>query len=392
MYVARRLSEYIETPDALSVPPDGPNSGFLVIQDEDSETYSCFGSCKNHRLKDLPFPQNKKLTFNVKQGKNDSPLDIFFIPVLNLPLSCNRYYAIQPHGKHKGEAFTSSREEDMATFCFCRRVKEIKPKPLDPRNVYQQFEICVCENSCATRGLFYAKSVAPDGCPPYFMRSKGWSGWTKTPKNYQLDEAPGLDASLRARQPDFNFAPTYKTSEAVVVGEWYSPFMFVKEGAMKLKDQLKRSPFYQVTLEQQWEQIFSCRNQYCDGKSVTVDVNLDGETVYVAGNRAEWVESNVVDGVIWFRSRGNAAGKETKVGLTVELVQRVKWEQERGRWKAGKERQLKVERTEQYQGNGGWKEFGCYVLVESFVIRRMDGPVVMNWDFRHIQHIKSIWQ
>ncbi|CAI9096346.1 OLC1v1032460C1 [Oldenlandia corymbosa var. corymbosa] len=396
MYVARPRSEYIKNPEALSLPPDGPNSGYLVIQDEESETYSCFGLCKNRSIQDFPFPQNKVLTVRYEQSNGQSSYvslnDTILIPVLNLPLSSNRYYAIQPHGKHKGEAFTCSREEDMATCCFCRCVKDIKPKPFDPKNVYQQFEIYVHENCCAVKGYYYAKSIAPDGFPPYFLRRKGWRIWAKTPKKYKLDEAaPGLNASLRARRPDINFPASYRTSEAVVVGKWYSPFMFVKENTLTLKDQAERSPFYQVTLEQRWEQIFSSQNHYHEGKSVNVDVNLDRETVYVAGNKAEWDERNVVEGAIWFRRFGKAAGEEATAGLSVELVQRIKWEAERGGWEGGKERDFKVERTEKFEGKGDWNEFGCYVLVESFIIRRSDGSVIMNWDFRHTQHIKSIW-
>ncbi|CAI9096347.1 OLC1v1032461C1 [Oldenlandia corymbosa var. corymbosa] len=397
MYVVRPLSEYNKNPDALSQPPDGPNSGYMVILDKEAETYSFFGLFKNHSLKGFPFPQNKELTicYTQSNGQNSSSTsydDTILIPVLNLPLSSNRYYAIKPLGKHKGEAFTCSREEDMVTCCFCTSIQDTKPKPFDPKNVYQQFEINVKEYFLAGKGYFYAKSVAPDGFPPYFLRRKGWRIRAETPKKYKLDEvAPGLNASLRARRPDIDFLPSYRTSEAVVVGKWYSPFMFVKESTLTLRDQVERSPFYQVTLEQRWEQIFSSRNHYHEGKSVNVDVNLDRETVYVAGNKVDWDDRNAVEGVIWFRSYGKAAGEETTMGLSVELVQRMKWEAERGGWKDGKGRQVKVERTEKFEGKGDWNEFGCYVLVESFIIRRLDGTVVLNWDFRHTQHIKSLW-
>ncbi|CDP00528.1 unnamed protein product [Coffea canephora] len=392
MYVARPLSEYTKNPDTLSLPPEGPNSGYLVIQDEESETYSCFGLCKNRTVRDLPFPQNKNLTVQYVQGSGESQDvsldDAVFIPVLNLPLSSNRYYVIKPHGNHKGKAVTCSREEDKTTCCFCRCVKDIKPRPFDPKNIYQQFEVFVYEAACVGRGYFYAKSVAPDGFPPYFLRRKGWSVHTKTPKHYELDEAPGLNASLRARLPEFSVPPSYKSSEAVVVGKWYSPFLFIKDGIVK--DQMKRSMFYQVTLEQKWEQVYSTQNSYHEAKSVSMDVTIDREAVYIAGNKAVWDEKNVVEGAIWFKSFGRA-GEEATVGLSIELVQRMKWEQERAGWLGGNERQVRVERIEYSGEKGEWREFGCFVLVESFVFKRMDGSLLMTYDFKHPHQIKCTW-
>ncbi|KAL3501604.1 hypothetical protein ACH5RR_036053 [Cinchona calisaya] len=115
MCVAGPLSEYIKNPNSLKLPPEGTNSGYLVIQDQESEKYSSFGFFKNRTLEDLPFPQNKDLTVCDSQntGRTHSSShhnrhkhvyldDALFIPVLNLPLSSNRYYAIKPHGNHKG--------------------------------------------------------------------------------------------------------------------------------------------------------------------------------------------------------------------------------------------------------------------------------------------------
>ncbi|WOL07169.1 hypothetical protein Cni_G15907 [Canna indica] len=48
-----------------------------------------------------------------------------------------------------------------------------------------------------------------------------------------------------------------------------------------------------------------------------------------------------------------------------------------------------VERVEEYRGGvGGWKRFDCYVLVEKFVLRRMDDRVVPMVDFRHIKKVR----
>ena len=112
MYVTRPLSLYRKSTDALPLPPpEGPNSGYLVVNDdEDSETTCCFGLCKESRIRDLPFPQNKNLVLRYTAIVGDYPslqrrtsyYEILFIPVLNQPLSSNRYYAIRPQGRHKG--------------------------------------------------------------------------------------------------------------------------------------------------------------------------------------------------------------------------------------------------------------------------------------------------
>lgn len=105
------------------------------------------------------------------------------------------------------------------------------------------------------KGYFNAKSVATLGFPPSFLRRKEWPIYTKTPKNYQLSEALGINADLRARFPEFDFPLSNRSSEAVVVGKWYSLFMFIRVGT--LKDQIKRSIFYQTTLEQRWEMFLN---------------------------------------------------------------------------------------------------------------------------------------
>lgn len=102
MYMTRRLSQYRSNPKSLSLPPEGPNLGYLVVQDEENETYSCFGLCKepDPYLDHLPFPQNRNRNLTIRSGRVF--LDVNFFPVLNQPLSRNHYYLIEPHGKHKG--------------------------------------------------------------------------------------------------------------------------------------------------------------------------------------------------------------------------------------------------------------------------------------------------
>ncbi|KAL3644617.1 hypothetical protein CASFOL_009797 [Castilleja foliolosa] len=374
------------SPELLTAQPSsyGPNSGFLVIQDEESETYTCCGCCKRRSLKHLPFPQNKELliwyTTYVVDKVEISEDPVFFIPVLNQPLSSNHYYAIVPHGKHKGKAFTCSREEDKTSCCFCRCVKDVKPSPLDPHNIYQQFQIAPHQAFLASKGSFSATSTTSGGFPPYFVRRGGWTIRTKTPHGFKLDTAKGLDSSLRARLPEFNLSLSQNSSQPLVVGKWYSPFMFVKEGT--LKDQVKRSMYYEVTLEQIWEKVFACRKSNGDNK-VVIEAEVENEEVFVGESKCKWDEKNVVDGLIWFKSSGKS------VGLRVEIVERMKWEQARGGWD---ERRTKINKVEKVEKGVRWSEFGCYALVERFNFKRMDGSLVMSYDFKHFNKFKTKWE
>ncbi|PIN13424.1 hypothetical protein CDL12_13950 [Handroanthus impetiginosus] len=369
MYVTRPLSQLLKSSESLTAEPDGPNSGYLVIQDEKSETYSCFGYCKNRTVKELPFPQNKELTVQRMTSPGESTygslIPVFLIPVLNQPLSSNRYYAIVPHGVHKGHAFTCSREDDKTNCFFCQCINDIKPKPLDPNNIYQQIHFLPYEALRNTRGTFLVTSIAPDGYPPYFFRREGWTVQTKTPRHFKLElTAQGLDSKLRARFPDSNL------SQSSVEGT--------------LKNQMTKSMYNEVTLEQRWEQIFTCKkkNNY-DHKSVVVDALIEKEEVFVGGIKALRTEK---DGVVWFANNGGGMG----VGLRVEVVERMKWEQERGGWVGGEEREVKI--SKEFKESGDWRVFGCYVLVERFNLRRMDGSLVMCYDFKHFDVIKSKWE
>ncbi|CAN1296165.1 hypothetical protein LINPERPRIM_LOCUS23052 [Linum perenne] len=107
MYVTRPLSLYRRDPSAASSPPpEGPNSGILVIQDEEAQPTSCFGLCNSSQVKDLPFPQNKNLQVRYTSQAGDTTHTsvnyVVFIPALGQPLSSNRYYVINRRGNHKG--------------------------------------------------------------------------------------------------------------------------------------------------------------------------------------------------------------------------------------------------------------------------------------------------
>ncbi|KAM1214627.1 hypothetical protein ACFX2J_011159 [Malus domestica] len=141
MYVTRPLSMYKKSPEDLSLPPpEGPNSGILVIQDEEAETTCCFGLCKSHELLDMPLPQNKnlKLRYVTQTGQSQHVSHFYtaFIPVLNQPLASNRYYAIQSRGKLEGQAYTCSTDENLGTCCFCTYVNDVPSQPFNPNNIY----------------------------------------------------------------------------------------------------------------------------------------------------------------------------------------------------------------------------------------------------------------
>ncbi|KAF8407887.1 hypothetical protein HHK36_007025 [Tetracentron sinense] len=50
---------------------------------------------------------------------------------------------------------------------------------------------------------------------------------------------------------------------------------------------------------------------------------------------------------------------------------------------------VKVEKIEEFGREMGWKRIGCYVLVESFVLRRIDESLLLTWDFRHTYRIQK---
>ncbi|KDP29325.1 hypothetical protein JCGZ_18246 [Jatropha curcas] len=383
MYVTRRLSFYLRDPSALSLPPpEGPNSGILVIQDEEAQPTCCFGLCYSDQVKNFPFPQNYNLnvryTTQAGQHQSVSVNRVAFIPVLNQPLSSNQYYCIERAGKNKGKAYINSKEEDKTTCCFCNCINDFEPAPLAPQDTYQQFEI-----QRRDWGGFVGKSTTSDGYPPNFLRRKGWRLYTTSPLKFDLNEAQGVDNTLRFRLPDSsNISLSQKTSQPVVVGKWYCPFMFIKDGAVQ--DQFDSSRYYEMTLQQKWEQIFACENNNNNegNAPVIVDVAIENEVVKIGSEKIMYGDDNLVDGVMWF---GN-------VGLSSVIIERIKWEEERFGWISGSQKEVKIKRVEEFRGAGEWKKFGCYVLVESFVLKRMNGSLLLTYEFRHTQHVTSKWE
>lgn len=279
----------------------------------------------------------------------------------------------------------------MASCCFCNCVRDVKPRPLDPNDVYQQFEVVPYGSLCKFNANFSAKSVGDDAYPPCFLRRSGWEIYAKPPKNYELGEAEGINDDVRSRLPDLNFPPFIISSNPVVVGKWYCPFMFIKEG--NLADQMKKSIFYEMTLEQRWERIFEQENN--KGNVVCVQAAFCREAVFIgeSQNEAIWDEKNMVDGVIWFTPLEGDTENNERVGLNSKIVERMKWEEEKVGWVDGGDKRIeKVKREEKFEGGGEWKRFGCYVLVERFVLKRMDESMVLAYDFCHSHRIKTIFE
>ncbi|XVE53110.1 hypothetical protein DITRI_Ditri02bG0178100 [Diplodiscus trichospermus] len=392
MYVTRPLSLYRKSPSALEAEPpaEGPYSGYLVIKDEAAEEQDtfCFGACKRKGVEKLPFPQDKLLNVVHSSDVEETMVTrVWFIPVLDQPLSSNRYYVIRAKGRYKGLACTSSREIDTKLCCFFSDViSDEKPKPFDHRNVYQQFKI-----HRHHRHSFFAKSVATDSIPPKFLRKNGWELRISRSYRLQLNDALGLDSSLRARLPNINFPMYSKKSPSVVVGQWYCPFIFVKEES-RPRRQMKKSLFYTMTLEQWWQQIHSCDKDNDEQNIVKFSKSVQREFNSVYGMQAEKDNKISHGGFRWFRTRPRNDRRRASVGLSLAIMEKIRWLQEEGGWYNGEVSEERIEREEEIRSEYGWRRFACYMLVESFNLRRMDGTLVLRHDFRHTHKIQSKWE
>ncbi|XP_061353638.1 uncharacterized protein LOC133298386 [Gastrolobium bilobum] len=391
MYVTRPLSMYRRSPSTLEIPtPDAPYSGYLVITDEEAEAEDtcCWRLCRRKKVKKLPFPQDKFFSItHASEYQQTSDTKVWFLPVPDQPLSSNRYYVIRAKGRNKGKACKCSREGDIINCCFSDILNDKKPKPFSLKDLYQIFKIHSHQS-----GGFFAKSIAPDGIPPTFLRKKGWrvriSG---SYRSCRLSEALGVDAPLREQLPDFNFPISRKRSPPVIVGKWYCPFIFVREGT-RLKHQMKKSMFYSMTLEQKWEEIYSCGSDESEGDVVVVNVNVEREVVLVSGMEATKngrVDSN---GFFWFRAYNPYNKRRVNVGLSSAIIEHMKWVQEEGGRTHGHGRERVVRVREEVRSQGEWQRFGFYVLVESFCLRTLEGKLLLRYDFRHTHKVKCKWE
>ncbi|CAA7039295.1 unnamed protein product [Microthlaspi erraticum] len=392
MYVTRLLSEYRKNPSELKKPPpEGPNSGVLVIQDEVSLTTCCFGLCYAEFLRGLPFPQNAALAVRRDGGGHNNIVHrdpVTFIPVLGLPLSSNRYYTYERRGYYSRESSTSDEKEvERVTCCFCIRFNHVhvykKPQP-DPYDIHQQFVITT--NSSYSRCYYYAKPVAPNGLLPPFLMRQGLTieNSTSTLQDFGLvDDAKGLNVELRSKLPGLDMN--------VVVGKWYVPFLFVKEG--DIIDQVKISMYYNMTLHQRWEEVFFYENNAHDEDcvEVVVDVDLEVEVIHVEGQKVD-IETTIVDakGIVWFKVVDHE-GQDKKIGLRSVVVERMESEEEIFGWKKIDGNRVTVKRFDRFKGgSSSWKSYKCFVLVERFELKRMDESLVLTYEFRHADKLRTI--
>uniref|UniRef100_A0ACD5TH13 Uncharacterized protein n=1 Tax=Avena sativa TaxID=4498 RepID=A0ACD5TH13_AVESA len=299
---------------AVWPPPDGGNSGYLVVKDTSDDSVDegacCTGIGIRSHVQSLPFPQNRVFTVGDTDGdgEKNATNTVLFVPVLDQPLASNRYYAVIASGRRKGLVRACSREEDMTPCCFGMRVNDVEPRPFDPADIYQQIEIVQ-----RRRGQFTARAVAPDGFPYRLYRSKYWHAYASKPKNFDLSEAVGINAALRSRQLADDSTPSS------LVGKWYCPFYLVKEG-LSPPEQLDRAAFYEVTLEQRWEPIRD--------DAVSSRVLIGGSVQATQEVSSSGSGSGYGNGYVWFRSP--VTGQ--RVGVSTAVWERMRWEQYMGGW------------------------------------------------------------
>ncbi|KAK8633298.1 hypothetical protein V6N13_014144 [Hibiscus sabdariffa] len=374
MYVTSTLPRYRRNPVEISTVATLHSSLMVLREREAADDEEVKGFINKGLFKKLPLPSNA-MYFHT--DFDTVRRHFFFIPVLGQPLSSNRYYVIHGDGKYKGLAIRCATEDNVSYCCAGRFRPDMKPKPFDHRDEYQQFEIC-----SKARDVFIAKPVVPHTFPPTFLRFR-FCVFVRNKRVYHLeDDAKGLDESIRSRVPELG------SGTNLIVGKWYTPFVFVKEGS--LKAQMEKSLFYNVTLERLWEKIYSWENDGKESKGnvVALDFEVKREVNFLFGVEVLKGDQTDHEGFIWFGSSSE------KLGLSLAVSEAMRWLEESVGWIDGVERiERLVEISGGRGGDGGrWRRFDCYVLVERFALRRMDGTLVLNCDFRHTHEIQTKWE
>ncbi|GLJ27355.1 hypothetical protein SUGI_0536800 [Cryptomeria japonica] len=386
----RNANPQQQSPLLFSLPPD-PYSAYLLLEEDehDMNGFNCWGF-RNAYLRELPFPQDKCLTIQkTKRKRKNSRTEsysVYFIPVLGQPISSNCYYVVRAEGKHKGLVETCSTDEDMVTFCCCRSVKDFHPRPLQPADSYQHMKI-----NSRRKSRFKAKSIVSDGFPPLFLRRKHRIVVAKDMRSnhLRLAHVGGENPELRAQLPPFDFPLLQRRPPVVIVAEWYIPFIFINELGTRLEDpkiQLMECPFYKMDLEKFWEEIYSTGR--VTEKYVDVEKSLMVEEVLLFGEeQTEEIRDN--DGSVLFSGVGKQSRGRVGVKLSWPIIAKMRAGQERYGLEGGV-RDVRVKKSFSSDGMAG--KFACYVVVERYVLKRMDGSVALSYSFRNSNQIQGKWE
>eukprot|EP01018_Ginkgo_biloba_P007186 Gb_22147 [translate_table: standard] len=386
----------------LFPPPEGPNSAYLVFQEDEDEKKGqndeacccCWGCCEDNRVRELPFPQDKCLTveYSTLSGQSsDIEMDrIYAIPVLGQPLSSHSYY-VKSHREliivsinaRCSLLETCSKEDDMITVCCCRCIKDVRCRSLEVDSPYQQIQIIQNKSS------FTSKCIVSDGLPPEFLRNKDWIITAKRlrGKHGRLAHACGINTELRPQLPSLDFPISEKTSGIVTVGEWYCPFIFINElgGLEDPKRQLMETPFYKMDLHKFWEEIYRSEVSEPD-EDIVVEKRVRVEKVLLSGKGARVEKIIENDGSVWIKGLN---GREELKGIKLSRPMIEKMRADQGRTGESPHEIFSVNRSFSSLGKG--RKFACYVIVERYVLRRMDGTVVLTYSFRNCNHIEAKW-
>ncbi|GJN16260.1 hypothetical protein PR202_gb03306 [Eleusine coracana subsp. coracana] len=138
----------------------------------------------------------------------------------------------------------------------------------------------------------------------------------------------------------------------------------LKEDGIAPPEQMGRSIFYEVLLEQGWEPVHLLGGS----KLATNHVFLDGSVK--ADQEAETAHQHN-NGYVYFRTP-----EGQRLGVCTMLWERILREEHRNRWV-----------DEVLDDAGKFSGVGS-VLVEKFVLKRMDGSVAAAFDFLHPNKIR----
>ncbi|XP_042021194.1 uncharacterized protein LOC121768719 [Salvia splendens] len=144
----------------------------------------------------------------------------------------------------------------------------------------------------------------------------------------------------------------------------------VKDEEMRAAEQMKKCMVYEVSLKQWWEQIHSVEKEGGGKDAVVVDARVRRLVCRALGMEAE---------------KGGCGG------LSLSLYEKMRWVQETRGWFDG-EREVRVKGNKEVGSESSWTRLGCYVLLESFVFRRMDGSLLINFNFRNTDKIVCKWE